>query len=140
MYFKVAGIAVAGIFLSGCTPISKPEPKKPEVKVVELVENNVANEVPANAVEVKEKAKVPERTKEEKKYKLKPEPFSLESNEDDPELLGPQSTIDRDTDKPETVEKKSKKAVSRKVKDEKDKFTKAKDENMPSEDNKEEAL
>ncbi len=31
----------------------------------------------------------------EEHYKLKPEPFSLDSNQKDPELLGPQSTVNR---------------------------------------------
>ena len=137
MYFKVASIVVVGIFLSGCSVTSNPEPKKPDVKVVEVIENNVTTVAPDPVVE---HVRTPSASSAEKKYKLKPEPFSLESNEDDPELLGPQSTIDRDTDKPQTVEKKSKKALSRKVKEEKDKFTKAKDENLPSEDNKKEAL
>ena len=32
----------------------------------------------------------------EEKYNLKPEPFSIDSNKKDPELLGPQSTIKRE--------------------------------------------
>ncbi len=31
----------------------------------------------------------------ESNYQLKPEPYSLDSNEHDPELLGPQSTLQR---------------------------------------------
>lgn len=138
MYFKVASIAVAGIFLSGCSATSNPEPKKPDVKVVEVVENNVTTVAPEPVVE---HDNTPHVSSEEKKYKLKPEPFSLESNEDDPELLGPQSTIDRSLDssnKPAPSEKKSKKAVASKAN--KVKEDAAKEENLPSGDNKKEAL
>jgi hypothetical protein len=31
----------------------------------------------------------------ERNYSLKPEPYSLDSNENDPELLGPQSTLEK---------------------------------------------
>lgn len=102
MYSKVASIAFLGIFLSGCSATSKPEPKKPEVKVVEVIENNVTTITPDPVVEQVRKP-VRKKTTQEKKYKLKPEPFSLESNEADPELLGPQTTIDRglsDTQEP----------------------------------------
>jgi hypothetical protein len=40
-------------------------------------------------------------------YSLKPEPYSLESNEHDPELLGPQSTIKRSLVSNEMVESPS---------------------------------
>ena len=115
---------------------SDPKPKKPDVKVVEEVENNVTVESNVTApVEHIEKVSTVE-----KKYKLKPEPFSLESKEQDPELLGPQTTIDRgldSVDKPDTESKESKK-TSKVVA--KDKFEKAKNENLPSNENKKEAL
>jgi hypothetical protein len=43
----------------------------------------------------------------EEHYSLKPEPYSLESNENDPELLGPQSTIKRSLASSEMVESPS---------------------------------
>jgi len=46
-------------------------------------------------------------------YKIKPEPYSLEKNEQDPELLGPQSTIKRGSKK---LAKASEKFLSNKVK------------------------
>jgi len=105
MYFKVAIFATLALFLSGCATTPAPEPKKPDVKVVEEVENT-PTEVKATVVENStetvttiEEAPVKESKKEpaqEKKYKLKPEPFSLGSDEEDPELLGPQTTLDRD--------------------------------------------
>ena len=143
MYFKVASVLLLSLFLSGCSMFSDPKPKKPDVKVVEEIENNVTAD--SNASVAVESSK-PARTVEEK-YKLKPEPFSLKSNEDDPELLGPQTTIDRGlnrVDEPTPVKeeskKTSKKAVDRKVEEAKDKLEKAKEEKLPSADNKKEAL
>ncbi len=95
MYFKVASILFLSVFLSGCSMFSHPKPKKPVVKVVEEVDNNVTTVAPKQSVVEDVKKPVNTLSKEEKKYKLKPEPFSLESNENDPELLGPQTTIDR---------------------------------------------
>ena len=143
MYFKVASILLLSLFLSGCSMFSDPKPKKPEVKVVEDIENNVTVD---SDTHVAVKSSNPVRTVEEK-YKLKPEPFSLKSNEDDPELLGPQTTIDRGlnrVDEPAPMEegskKTSKKAVDRKVEETKDKLGKVKEKKMPSADNKKEAL
>jgi len=98
MYFKVAIFAILSLFLSGCAITSAPEPKKPDVKVVEEVDNaselNTTDTVTTiDEVPVEESKKEPT---EEKKYKLKPEPFSLNSDEEDPELLGPQTTLHRD--------------------------------------------
>ena len=119
---------------------SDPKPKNPDVKVVEEVENNVTAESNTSAYDTQEVRTV------EEKYKLKPEPFSLKSNEEDPELLGPQTTIDRSlntVDEPAPIKDESKKApkvVDRKVKQTKDKFEKAKNDNLASEDNKKEVL
>jgi len=94
MYFKVASIAVLGIFLSGCSATTKPEPKKQNIKVIEEIDNSTTTIAPeAKVVNVKKHNST--LSKKEQKYKLKPEPFSLESKENDPELLGPQTTIDR---------------------------------------------
>ena len=140
MYFKVASVLFLSVFLSGCSMFSDPKPKKPDVKVVEEVENNVTVESNTSTYDVQ-----PHRTVEEK-YKLKPEPFSLKSNENDPELLGPQTTIDRTQNsaiEPTPTKEENKKVpkvVDRKVTQAKDKLEKAKNENLPSEDNKKETL
>ncbi len=145
MYFKVASVLFLSVFFSGCSIFShpKPKPKKPDVKVVETIENNVTSDINTSSpVENTEGIRAVE-----KKYKLKPEPFSLESNESDPELLGPQTTIDRglntiDESAPtkEKSAKKSTKVIDRKIKQSNDKFEKAKNDKLPSGDNKKEAL
>lgn len=91
MYVKVASIISIALLFTGCSFTSNPKPPKAiehnsSVQVVEEI--NVTQE--NNAVVVEEK---PKKIKKNK-YNLKPEPFSLESNENDPELLGPQTTID----------------------------------------------
>ena len=142
MYFKVASVLFLSVFLSGCSIFSSPspKPKKANVKVVEEVENNVTVENNTSAHDIQTLRTV------EEKYKLKPEPFSLKSNENDPELLGPQTTIDRglnSVEEPSPLEEESKKVpkvVDGKVKEAKDKFEKAKNEKLPSEDNKKETL
>ena len=146
MYFKVASVLFLSVFLSGCSMFSDPKPKKPDVKVAQKVENNVTDSSVSASVENIEPMKESVKTVEEK-YKLKPEPFSLKSNEADPELLGPQTTIDRSldaTDEPapskEKESKKTTKAVDRKVEEAKAKLGKAKEAKLPSADNKKEAL
>ena len=125
MYFKVASIAFLGIFLSGCSATAKPEPKKQNIKVVEEIDNSptTISPVPTAVIEEKDNTVT---SKKEQKYKLKPEPFSLESNEDDPELLGPQTTIDRGLgNKEDSTEEIN---------------SKSKEDKLPSADNKKEAL
>ena len=140
MYFKVASVLFLSVFLSGCSMFSDPKPKKPDIKVVEEVENNVTAESNTSTYDTQSLRTV------EEKYKLKPEPFSLKSNENDPELLGPQTTIDRSpssAEEPTPVKEESKKVpkvVDRKVTQAKDKFEKAKNENLPSGDNKKDTL
>ena len=46
----------------------------------------------------------------EARYKLKPEPYSIDSNKSDPELLGPQTTM-KDTVKPDLSSTKPEKKV-----------------------------
>ena len=125
MYFKVASIAFLGVFLSGCSATAKPEPKKQNIKVVEEIDNSPTTISPVQTDVVKKKVKAAP-SKKEQKYKLKPEPFSLESNEDDPELLGPQTTIDR--------------GLSNKEDSTEDTNSKSKEKKLPSTDNKKETL
>ena len=77
---------LAGLFLmTGCVPtLSAPEPVKEEP--------------------VKERSMWQDTSRLEEHYSLKPEPYSLESNEHDPELLGPQSTIKRSLTRSEMAE------------------------------------
>jgi len=88
MNYKVALIFIVGIIFSGCSFISKPEPKPQDknITVVTEIEDNTTQIIPIQEDKIKE-------TKRDK-YNFKPEPFSLESNENDPELLGPQTTLD----------------------------------------------
>jgi len=78
---------------------AKPKPKaKVETKTTTKAKE-VKKEVVKKAKETKKKKPtkyIPKKkTTKPKNSVLKPEPFSLESNEEDPELLGPQSTINR---------------------------------------------
>ncbi len=86
MRLYMALLTVSLITFSGCSSsafnfFSKKAPKK--------VEENAT--VEANATIESAAASLP--SKKEGKYQLKPEPYSLASNESDPELLGPQSTV-----------------------------------------------
>ena len=103
MYFKVALIFVLGIFFSGCSFTNTPKPKEPKL------ENNITTIIDDNSTIIPiKKNKIIE--KKENRYNLKPEPFSLENNENDPELLGPQSTLDRglEEDEIDNIETKQK--------------------------------
>jgi len=118
MRLKVIALATLTIFLSGCSWTSTPqpkEPKKPNIKVVEEVQQPEQD----TTVTTVEPTEIKETTKN--KYNLKPEPFSLKSNEDDPELLGPQTTIDRGLKKEENsdteTEAKSDKVVKKEDKE-----------------------
>ena len=133
MYFKVASIIAVSLFFSGCSLFSSPNPpKKPDVKVVEEInatieDNNITDYTEPRTVE--------------EKYNLKPEPFSLKSNEDDPELLGPQTTIDRGLvkkDKPKTDELKDKPKEKKDTK--KDSFEKTVRKDESKKDSKKETL
>jgi len=109
MYFKVALIASTIVLFSGCSNPFGPKPSNPKANKklgVEVVEEVSANENSTTTSSVKResvkkvkssthKATTIHKNKKPIKAELKPEPFSLESNEEDPELLGPQSTIDK---------------------------------------------
>ena len=110
MYFRVVLLFIFSIIISGCSFTNKPTPKNP------LVENNVTKPIEDNSTIIA----VPESkvVTKKNKYNLKPEPFSLESNEDDPELLGPQSTLDggltkvkNEEDEVENLDKEPKKPI-----------------------------
>ena len=88
MYMKVALSAFTLILLSGCVSQKELNTPKKEQPVVEVVEETTTTITP-----LKEKATVKESKGSKRAPHLKPEPFSLESNEDDPELLGPQTTL-----------------------------------------------
>jgi len=92
---KIYFIVFLSIFLmSGCGNFFEfSKPKKPQkklpVKVVEVIEENptTVNTVGQSPIiETNEKTKV-------KKPALKPEPFSVESGEEDPEVLGGQGIL-----------------------------------------------
>jgi len=129
MRLKVIGSIALSIFISGCSWTSTPKPstpKKPDIKVVQ--------EVPAEqntTVTTVEPTEIKETTKN--RYNLKPEPFSLESNEDDPELLGPQTTIDRGL-------KKEEENPDANIKVKKDKVVKKEEKESSTNENKQEAL
>jgi len=107
MYFKVALIVGTIVLFSGCSNPFGPKPSNPKnnknlgVEVVEEVSQESratthrqkVKTVQETPVKENSKVKTKTKTKSKVKQKLKPEPFSLESNEDDPELLGPQSTL-----------------------------------------------
>ena len=121
MYFKVAIFAILALFLSGCAMTAAPEPKKVDVKEVDntQVELNATtvSDVTDTITTIDEApVKVSEKETTEKKYKLKPEPFSLNSDEEDPELLGPQTTLKRDltSDNSDTSDSEDKPSVNKK--------------------------
>jgi len=112
MYFKVALIASTIVLFSGCSNPFGPKPSNPKankklgVEVVEEVSANESTTTTTRSVKRESVKKVKSssskksspktrKVKKPTKTELKPEPFSLESNEEDPELLGPQSTIDK---------------------------------------------
>ena len=103
MYFKVALISFSIIVFSGCSSFFSTNPKTPGsngkklgIKVVEVIDEApaVISKDSNESITTIEDSPIKEKKVKNKKPYLKPEPFSLESHEDDPELLGPQSTID----------------------------------------------
>lgn len=98
MYLKVALLG-STLFFSGCSLFHQPKmPVQNKNLGIEVVEANTTVLPETNTTTVMplgSDAAVQERNyKKKKKYSyLKPEPYSLESNEQDPELLGPQTTI-----------------------------------------------
>ena len=137
MYFKVALIASMIVLFSGCSNPLGPKPSNPNankklgVEVVEEVSPNESTTSTTRRSTVKresvksvkkdsvkkdsdkksktrgKKTTKTRKSKKPTKTKLKPEPFSLESNEEDPELLGPQSTIDNPLSRDEERSKES---------------------------------
>jgi len=94
MYFKVALYFVLAFIFSGCSNFFSLNPPKP------VKEKNVTQEFNTTIIPIEEN-----NITEKNRYNLKPEPFSLKSNEQDPELLGPQTTLDRDLLKKEIENK-----------------------------------
>jgi len=91
MYMKVAVGAVILFLLNGCVSQSRLNAPKKSVNIGQVVEeNSTATIIPLDA-----NATIQESKKRSRPPYLKPEPFSLESNENDPELLGPQTTLSK---------------------------------------------
>ena len=103
MYKKIIMIAILAIFVTGCSnPFSSVKPKEPSkklpVKVVESIEpqkiytptSQQSITIEDDTIKTKDYSK---KTKSKPKSKFKPEPFSVESNQEDPELLGGQGTL-----------------------------------------------
>jgi len=81
MRFLNIGLLIAGAYLfTGCIP------KLPVIEQPAKVERNTTAPQPAMWQDTR-----PAR----EHYPIKPEPYSLESGQKDPELLGPQSTVSR---------------------------------------------
>ena len=111
MYKKIIMIAILAIFVTGCSnPFSSVKPKEPSkklpVKVVESIEpQKIYTPTPQQSITIeddtiktkdyskKTKSKPKSKSKSKSKSKFKPEPFSVESNQEDPELLGGQGTL-----------------------------------------------
>ena len=91
MYTKVAAIVVGTLFISGCVSQNQLEPTKAEIGTEVGTSAPEANStvIPLDASVQVEERKPSKKTPPH----LKPEPFSLESDESDPELLGPQTTL-----------------------------------------------
>ena len=93
MYSKIVAFAILSFLITGCSFFSEPEPKKQnlkDVKVIEKIDNNTTTETNSTITTIK---KAPVKVSSKTSPALKPEPFSLKSNEQDPELLGPQTTL-----------------------------------------------
>jgi len=111
MYTKVAAIVVGTLFISGCVSQNQLEPTKGKAEIGTEVGTS-APEANSTVIPLDASVQV-EETKPSKKTPphLKPEPFSLESDESDPELLGPQTTLSepllRDSVTNEEVEQNS---------------------------------
>ncbi len=106
MYIRVIIFALFALFISGCSIFSKPKPVKktlPDVNITKDINTTVIVPIKEDKIVVKDK--------KYNKYNLKPEPFSLESNEDDPELLGPQTTLNRGLDEIEPSKPKEDKKI-----------------------------
>jgi len=103
MYSKVALLIIVTLIFSGCSTTNKPTPKAPtnEQNITQIVVEDNSTVISIDNTPPK---KVRKKRVTKDKYNLKPEPFSLESNEDDPELLGPQTTLDRGLEREEVEE------------------------------------
>ncbi len=99
---RIYVVVLISLFIaSGCSTFfseTKPKPKKKKlpVKVVETIEQqpavvNTVGEAPV--VETTETTKKTKKTKNKANPALKPEPFSVDSGQEDPEVLGGQGTL-----------------------------------------------
>ena len=88
MYMKVAASIVTLFILSGCVSQTQLNAPQKGVNVGVEVEESSTTIIPLD-----KNATIHESKRKKRPSYLKPEPFSLESNENDPELLGPQTTL-----------------------------------------------
>ena len=88
MYMKVAVSAVTILLVSGCVSQSQLNASRDGNLVGEGMSDGNATIMPLDG-----NATIKESNSRKKASYFKPEPFSLKSNEDDPELLGPQTTL-----------------------------------------------
>lgn len=97
MYAKVVLSAIAIIGMSGCVTqqeLNAPAKKEVAQKVQEVEDATVVESI-SEVSPLGKDSIVHESGSKKRARKLKPEPFSLKSNQKDPELLGPQTTMDR---------------------------------------------
>ena len=117
MYFKVAIIVSTIVLFSGCSNPFTLKPKNPKansklgVKVVEEVSESDGS-LSEEHIRTLEDDQVKVNKPKASKPNLKPEPFSLESNEEDPELLGPQSTLGKPLTRNEETKEESNTTVN----------------------------
>ncbi len=91
MYLKAFLLLSATFLINGCVSEKELTPSSPNANLGQ-VSNNVVTPLDSN-VTIEETDR--EFTEHKRPKYLKPEPYSLESNQDDPELLGPQTTLSR---------------------------------------------
>ncbi len=106
MRYKILSMIILGLLFSACSNKNAPTPKKDLTKdknitVVTQIEDTTPIITPIEHTKIVEKKR--------DKYNFKPEPFSLESNENDPELLGPQTTLSNKLKEQENKKSKSNK-------------------------------
>ncbi|HHH20540.1 MAG TPA: hypothetical protein ENK87_01310 [Nitratifractor sp.] len=86
---KVAAVAVTTLLLSGCVNENQLGPRGNSANL-----GQEATEQNSTVIPLDSNANVQESSRPKLPKYLKPEPFSLDSDESDPELLGPQTTLE----------------------------------------------
>ena len=88
---RMIGYAFLAILLmSGCVRRVRHIPIEPAAQA----HTTHRSTVPKPTTKPKPTGRLYDTSRAESKYNLKPEPYSIHSNEQDPELLGPQTTIE----------------------------------------------